>query len=146
MVRECGESAAMNETGSASNMPRITSTSVKVMRSHDYCHFEVVLGTTSEHHITIEEVDALRKAAARLADKAVLQYKVAKAAIAKRERASGSLVWLAKEAEEAQATPENERSPEQKAQIKAHADAVFHANHSYDYEEDWNDPEERDGY
>jgi hypothetical protein len=47
--------------------------SVKVMRSHDYCHFEVVL--TSSEANTPQLVDELRKTAARLADKAVEQYK-----------------------------------------------------------------------
>lgn len=56
--------------------PKIEMASVKVMRSHDYCHFEVSL--TSSEANKPEEVDALRKVAARLTDKAVRQYQIAK--------------------------------------------------------------------
>jgi hypothetical protein len=50
--------------------------SVKVMLSYDYCHFEVAL--SSDQDMTLPEIDAMRKDAMRLADKAVRQYKTAK--------------------------------------------------------------------
>lgn len=137
----------MNETGSASNMPRITSTSVKVMRSHDYCHFEVVLGTTSEHHLTLEEVDALRKAAARLADKAVAQYKIAKEAAETLRNAKDTLSQKYRQEwyEAAIATPESERTDGQKAVIKEWGDAQFAAGRRpYDYEDDWQEEPDDD--
>jgi hypothetical protein len=57
----------------------ISVASVKVMRSHDYCHFEVALSATIDDGLERPvQVDELRKTAARLADKAVEQYKVAK--------------------------------------------------------------------
>ncbi len=51
--------------------------SVKVMRSYDYCHFEVALSTQCS---TMGGIDDLRKDAARLVDKAVAQYITAKEA------------------------------------------------------------------
>lgn len=73
---------ALNELKPMNPMPTptppITHASVKVMRSHDYCHFEVSLGYDAP--ATLEQIDALRKEAARLADKAVEQYKIAKRA------------------------------------------------------------------
>ena len=57
--------------------------SVKVMRSYDYCHFEIVLGRDqtdkiNAYEITENDVDGMRKEAARLVDKAVEQYKIKK--------------------------------------------------------------------
>ena len=53
----------------------ITVASVKVMRSHDYCHFEVNLAASvdcpPDSPEWFQQVDGLRKNAARLADKAV---------------------------------------------------------------------------
>lgn len=115
----------------------IETASVKVMRSHDYCHFEVVLGSTLAN--TPEAVDELRKAAARLADKAVEQYKVAKIASGKKGAIEQS--WLLKSAEN---TPEDARTPREKAIIKYHSDAAFRSRFYYDYEDDWKQEEFED--
>lgn len=113
--------------------------SVKVMRSHDYCHFEVSLAANLDCPPDSPEwfqlVDNMRKNAARLADKAVDQYKIAKAAHQQEESSMQHLQW---EAEQAERTPESERSSEQKAAIKALADARFAQRH-YDYQDDWDD-------
>lgn len=111
----------------------ITHSTVKVMRSHDYCHFEVSLGYGG--CATLEEIDALRKEAARLADKAVEQYKTAKHAESLRSNISDK--WRLKISLE---TPENERTPEEKAIIKYHQDAAFRARWDYDYQDDWHEP------
>ena len=62
----------------------ITNVSVKILRSFDYCHFEVNLsatvGAVSDAQV-IAETDELRKTAARLADKAVKQYRQRKRAL-----------------------------------------------------------------
>ena len=63
--------------------------SVKVMRSHDYCHFEVCLSSSSAN--TLELVDELRKQAARLADKAVKQYQQSKRAAMRLESKQSDL-------------------------------------------------------
>lgn len=50
--------------------------SVKIMRSYDYNHFEVTL--SSDEDMTLDEVNEMRKSAARLADQALLQYQLMK--------------------------------------------------------------------
>ena len=50
--------------------------SVKIMLSHDYCHFEVAL--SSDAAVTPVQVNVMRKKAQFLADEAVRQYKLAK--------------------------------------------------------------------
>jgi hypothetical protein len=110
--------------------PPIEAASVKVMRSYDYCHFEVTLSSTQVE--STADVDALRKEAARLADKAVSQYKIAKAAHARYEAIREP--WRL---ERALKTPEGERDPEEKAVIKYHQDAAFAARFDYDYQDEW---------
>jgi hypothetical protein len=115
---------------------KIEIASVKVMRSHDYCHFEVCLSSSSAN--TPELVDELRKTAARLADKAVAQYKVAKTDAYKREAHGTQMESLKHWAEQAKRTPEGERSPSQMAEIKAYEDAKFQERRAeYDYQDDW---------
>lgn len=118
----------------------IDSASVKVMRSYDYCHFEVCLSTTLNG---LENgpaaVDELRKTAARLADKAVEQYKVAKANAEWRSNINFSKEELAAGvARILKDVPESERTPEQKAKIKKLSDEAYWARR-YDYEDDWQD-------
>lgn len=121
--------------------PNITSASVKVMRSFDYCHFEVALSTDGAQ-LAIEEVDSLRKDAARLADAAVAQYKVAKEIADKLSYVN--IDRLRTEAQEASQTPEETRTPEQKAAIKALKDHN-HRLH-YDYQDDWSEEDENEAY
>lgn len=117
--------------------------SVKVMRSYDYCHFEVNLAANvdcppdSPESEWFKQVDNLRKNAARLADRAVAQYKVSKAAHQAEESSWDSMRYAAKNAER---MPEAERTPEDKAAIKALADARFALEQRYyDYQDDWDD-------
>lgn len=115
------------------NTPAITSASVRVMRSHDYSHFEVCL--TSSEATTIEQANELRKAAARLADKAVAQFITMKEAMAAKDNIKQD--WLIKRAEE---TLPELRTPEQKAVIKYHSDKAFANRFVYDYEDDYEEP------
>lgn len=108
--------------------------SVKVMRSYDYCHFEVNLGSTEP--VTLADADAMRKEAARLADKAVEQYKVAKSAAER--RSSIAEAWKLIQAKN---VPEGERTPEAKAVIKYHSDAAFRSQFDYDYDDGWEAPD-----
>lgn len=100
--------------------------SVKVMRSYDYCHFEVCLGADD---MTLEEVDEMRKNAQRLADKAVGQYKIAKVAALQTDRIEHLRhdVKIIKEN-----YPKSEWTPEQEAKVKALEDWEY-----YDYQDDW---------
>lgn len=123
--------------------------SVKVMRSFDYCHFEICLGFDDD--VTIHEVrsdnhdgfskavDELRKEAAKLADKAVVQYKQAKEHYSNVLYRGKHIKHCRKEVEEIKKIPESERTPRQKAQIKALADYEFMLTKKYDYQDDWED-------
>ena len=116
---------------------QINLASVKVMRSHDYCHFEINLSASidcpKDSPEWFQQVDALRKNAARLADKAVDQYKISKREAQVQEQ---ELLHLAYRASNAEETPEDQRTPEQKAAIKALSDYRFNQQH-YDYQDDW---------
>ena len=110
--------------------------SVKVMLSHDYCHFEIALHQSES--MTTEDVDNLRKDAQRLADKAIEQYITAKKDVEQRLVSRCDVNRLEKEV---QIIKENflksEWTPEQKATIKALEDAQYRANCVYDYDDDW---------
>jgi hypothetical protein len=126
----------------------ITTCSVTVMRSHDYCHFSVTLGGDTPHTVNtdaiIEDVDRLRKIAARLADKAVEQYKVAKKNQDALERDERQRRYRSQDADRIAAMPETERSPEEQATLKAWNDRCHEESRRerYDYEDEW--PEDRD--
>ena len=102
--------------------------SVKVMRSHDYCHFEIQLGTDGNSGLSVAQVDGLRKEAARLADKAVAQYKTAKSVAAKLENSE-----LEHLAEAARLVPAEQRTPAEQAYLKTYTDR------QYDYQDDYDD-------
>ena len=108
-------------------------TSVKVMNSYDYCHFEVTL---SEDNVTLEEVDNMRKEAQRLVDKAIKQYKIAKR-VAVDLAPPPELERKVKIIKEN--FPQSEWSPEQQATVKELEDRNFRASHCYDYQDDWED-------
>jgi hypothetical protein len=124
------------------NAPTIKACSVKVMRSYDYCHFEISLSSECESgEIPLNHVDALRKEAARLVDKAVLQYSIAKDHFGRlANQDDDSLTRLRKLAEIARQTPEWSRSSEEKALIKSLEDRSF-ALRQYDYQDDWEEEE-----
>lgn len=116
--------------------------SVKVMRSHDYCHFEVCLSselTGLAGDEAVEAVDDLRKTAARLADKAVEQYKTAKrnAELALSDASTReSILYRFRDVME---MPERDRTPEEKALVKAIQDKAHFARRRYDYEDEWSE-------
>lgn len=112
------------------------STSVKIMLSFDYCHFEVSL---SNEATTPAAANELRKTAQRLADEAVRQYQMAKSEASKRSQASCMLPGLKSEVEEIKKNPKSEWTPRQKGTIKALEDAEFAASHQYDYDDDMGD-------
>lgn len=114
--------------------PQITTASVKVMRSHDYCHFEVILGG---NFTTLQEVDDVRKAAARLADKAVEQYKIAKGSYELRARHTSRRERRLEHLQRLLKIPEGDRTPDQMAEIKSIQDAAWSERAWYDYEDDW---------
>ena len=116
---------------------KIEIASVKVMRSYDYCHFEVSLSTTEAK--TPAEVDELRKTAARLADKAVEQYKIMKKVAAEqwtRANVENDIKYIRE-------IPEGQRTVQEKANLKAYEDKRWRERPRYDYEDDY-DWDEKD--
>ena len=106
--------------------------SVKIMRSYDYCHFEIVLG--SDEDLTLNQVNELRKQAALLADEAVRQYKIAKQAERRRENRDWQLAELLDKLKNLKSKPQNELTPEEAALLRTEADAEFwHAWKQDDY-------------
>ena len=122
-------------------IPKIGIANVKVMRSHDYCHFEVSL--SSSETINPEAVDALRKVAARLVDKAVCQYRIAKNNREKRLTETDDHERLVHRAKKIAGIAECDRTVEQKAELKAFTDEAWAAIRVYNYEDDWEeDPDD----
>jgi hypothetical protein len=111
--------------------------SVKVMRSFDYCHFEVCLST--DEVLDDAAVDELRKRAARLADKAVEQYKQSKDAASMQYKRRQELQDLRREVEKISQLAEGDRTPNQQAKVKLLADRDWEAyiSERYDYQDDW---------
>ena len=109
--------------------------SVKVMRSYDYCHFEVCLGVADNS--TIDEVNEMRKEAMRLADQAVEQYKTARKAESFKLNLEEDFRVLRKKADVIlENIPKSEWTPEQQAVVKKAEDHLFHS-FNYDYEDDF---------
>ena len=105
--------------------------SVKVMLSYDYCHFEVALASDDE--MTLEQIDEMRKDAMRLADKAVFQYKVAKANVQYSKYNTSHRKNLEKQVQIIKENfPKSEWTEEQKATVKALKDFKY-----WDYQDDW---------
>ncbi len=107
------------------------------MRSYDYCHFEVCLG--SDENLTLLQIDEMRKDAMHLVDKAVRQYQIAK------EDRNFHSIDHSSELEDLKNKvkvinenfPKSEWTPEQKAVIKRYEDLTWRLNHEYDYGDDW---------
>lgn len=116
--------------------------SVKVMRSYDYCHFEIVLGSTEP--LDLVGVDAMRKEAARLADKAVEQYKIAKRNAAKLLSEKEERKTVIRRAERIRGMAETDLSPEQQAELKAFDDQSWELSRRYDYDDVWPDAQDDD--
>jgi len=114
--------------------------SVKIMRSYDYCHFEICLGTDED--ISLIDVDKIRKDAQRLADKAVDQYKIAREECSRKIslRQERDLI-INKVRAIKENFPESEWTEEQKALVKTLEDYEWQLSHDYDYEDNW--PPER---
>ena len=113
--------------------------SVKILRSYDYCHFEVSL--TSEC-ADLDAVNDLRKQAAILVDEAVRQYKIAKAAESKREWAERQTREALVEMDAIKAKPRNAWSVREAAVMRSYEDQSFwkaYNDEAYFYEQDERD-------
>ena len=122
-------------------MNKTTSSTVRILLSHDYCHFEVskvIEGVMDDHgtvmHVTNKEIDDTRKDCQRLADKAVGQYKKAKTEAAARTQYSSERYNLEREVTELLKKDSQLLSPLEKAKIKALED--YQHQNFYDYMDD----------
>jgi len=108
-------------------MSKTTSASVKVMLSHNYCHFEVskVIEATEGEELSQKDIDKARIECQLLANKAVEQYKKAKDYEMSRSNHSYEKSLLEKEVASIRTKPENDWSPLEKAKIKALEDHNF---------------------
>ena len=108
------------------------------MRSYDYCHFEITLG--SDEDLTVNQVDDLRKRAALLVDEAVRQYKIAKAKEERRDYAAMAKQDDLDSARQLRASkPESEWNAHEAAFMRRVASAEYWRDveeHVYGYAED----------
>ena len=113
--------------------------SVKVMRSYDYCHFEVALSGDIHPEATpkdpdgmkavVEAANTLRKMAAVLVDEAVRQYKITK----EKEQQRSGHEWQVKNFLDRVALiekkPQSEWTVDEAATMRAYADHTFLAQY-----------------
>jgi hypothetical protein len=132
-------------------MNKTTQATVKIMLSHDYCHFEIsktieaekvlIHGEdghlTSAQHLTQEDIDNARKDVQRLADKAVGQYKKAKNEASKSAVIESERLQLRREVSQIKIKPEEEWSIYDKAKVKALQDYDHNAMYNYDDDSSW---------
>lgn len=116
-------------------MATVKSATVKVMQSHNYCHFEASMIIEREEGLSCKEIDEARISCQRLTDKAVDQYKKAKTFESNRAANSSERSQLERECGSIRAKPESEWSPLEKAKIKALEDHHFQSQF-YDYDSD----------
>jgi hypothetical protein len=119
------------------------SADVRVMLSHDYCHFEIHL---EKSECTAKDIDDTRKEAARLAEKGVRQYIVAKRHIMSKVTNREQRAQLKRRVEEIEKrTPEgSEYAPEDIAAIKALKDIKYQISREYNYQDDWIEDEDEE--
>jgi hypothetical protein len=115
--------------------------SVKVMLSYDYCHFEISKSTDED--ISNNAIDELRKDCMRLADKAIEQYKIAKAGADIRLNRKCDYDKAMRDVERINAKAEADRTVGEIATVKAFNDKNWkeYISQQYNYEDDfeWND-------
>ncbi|MCE5212638.1 MAG: hypothetical protein LLG40_13935 [Deltaproteobacteria bacterium] len=108
--------------------------SVKVMLSHNFCHFEI--SKTTDQDVDNKTIDDMRKDCMRLADKAVKQYQIAKDKASEKAANDFERRELETEVERILKIPESERTATQKAKVKALEDHEYWKRYDYDYEDD----------
>ena len=112
----------------------LKSSTVKVMLSYDYNHFEASILIENEKGLTVKEIDGARKSCARLCDKAIRQYKTAKNIENQRIELRGEKRRLELEVDRIKEQSKTRWSPEEKAKVKALEDNDW--NLAWDYDDD----------
>jgi len=108
--------------------------SVKVMRSYDYCHFEIMLGISNDSGLSPADIDNARKDAQRLADKSVEQYKKAKQMAARRSNGEYEMASFEEECKKIEAKDEINRTMKEIAMLKQYKDENWRKQFDYDYD------------
>lgn len=97
--------------------------SVKVMRSYDYCHFEVSLASDQEQ--TLDEINSMRKEAAILVDEAVRQYRTAKVKESARWNSDWKKEDFLRKVRSLKERSQTDWTPEDAAIMRSHEDSEF---------------------
>jgi hypothetical protein len=121
---------------------KIKSASVKVMLSYDYSHFEASMSLENDIGLSMKEIDEARKNCQRLADKAVGQYKTAKAMAAKRSDGQFQMQNFEAECRKISQKDEHDRTLKEIAMLKEFEDEKWRLKFQYLY--DYDDDEEYD--
>ena len=116
---------------------KIKNASVKVMLSYDYSHFEASMSVENDNGLTVKEIDAARKDCQRLADKAVAQYKTAKAQAASRNDGQYKMDNFIAQCIKIKAKDEHDRTLKEIAMLKQYENENWQSQFDYDY--DYND-------
>lgn len=118
----------------------IKNASVKVMLSYDYSHFEASMSLENDNGLTTKEIDDARKQCQRLADKAVSQYKTAKAMAANRADGEYKMQNFEAECKRILAKNEQDRTIKEIGMLKQYENENWrdNFNFSYDYDDDEN--------
>lgn len=112
----------------------MTTATVKIMRSYDYCHFEVSL-TSDDLQDGARSVNDLRIECAKLVDRAVEDYQKMKSVLSHRANTEYERKQLSKRVQAIKENfPQSEWTPEQKAEVKLLDDMNFEAQWSYEHE------------
>lgn len=116
-------------------MTKITTATVKVMQSYNYCHFEASMSLENEAGIEPIEIDNARKDCQRLTDKAVKQFQTAKSVESKRANLNFEKQALEREVASIKQKVKEDWSVTDKAKVKALEDHNW--NLQFDYEDDF---------
>lgn len=119
---------------------KVKSASVKVMLSYDYSHFETSMSIENDSGLSVQDIDEARKQCQRLADKAVGQYKSAKANAAQRTDGEYKIKNFIHECEAIKQKNEQDRTLKEIAMLKQYEDENWRDSfyERYDYDDDEN--------
>lgn len=116
-------------------MSTIKTATVKVMQSHNYCHFEASLTIEANENesLSLSEIDKARISCQKLTDKAVIQYKNAKNFEQNRTNNSYERAQLERECGVIRSKNASDWTPLEKAKIKTLEDYNFESQF-YDFD------------
>ena len=118
---------------------KVKSASVKVMLSYDYSHFEASMQLENDNGLSLKDIDDARKRCQRLADKAVGQYKTAKANAAARSDGKYKMASFEQECKRIEAKDEHDRTLKEIAMLKQYQDEKWQEQFEYNYDYDDDD-------